>query len=154
MSTSDKLQVITAITALVAVVVGPLVSIWIARRQIRASVISPSRQAWINSLRDAITDYLAKQQIARNQNYFSHADAASLPRIEEIVRLNTRIELLINPNEADHARLAEMVSEMTNTTNRSAADAKGVDIDRQRAEVIALSQSILKREWERVKRGN
>lgn len=151
---SDWMQLITAITALVAVVVGPLVSIYVARREIRASVVSSNRQVWINNLRDTIAEFLAKHAVARNNNFLSHADESSLPRIQEIVWLNTRIELMINPNEADHARLAALISEMTNTIGRSAAESKGANVNEQRAQVILLSQTILKREWERVKRGD
>ncbi|MCC7407828.1 MAG: hypothetical protein IT442_07130 [Phycisphaeraceae bacterium] len=152
LTTSEWTQVITAATALVAVVVGPAVSIYVARRQIRAAVVSANRQVWINSLRDAISDYLAKHAIAWNLNRLLYADKSSVPRIEEIVRLNTRIALLVNPGEPDHARLAKMFDEMTNVINRTKT---GIfDIDWYREQILALSQSIIKREWNRVKRGD
>ena len=46
--------VVSAITALVAIIIGPLVSICIAKNQINASVISTNRQVWINRLRDEL----------------------------------------------------------------------------------------------------
>lgn len=39
----DYAQTVTAITALAAVIVGPLVSLAIAKRQIRAQVVSVNR---------------------------------------------------------------------------------------------------------------
>jgi hypothetical protein len=38
--------------ALVAVIVGPLIQLRIAKRQIRSATVSANRQAWINTLRD------------------------------------------------------------------------------------------------------
>lgn len=46
--------VVSAITAIVAVIVGPLVSIFVAKNQINASVVSTNRQTWINRLRDEL----------------------------------------------------------------------------------------------------
>jgi hypothetical protein len=45
---------ISSLTALAAVVFAPIVSIYVAKRQIRASVVSVNRQAWINRLRDEL----------------------------------------------------------------------------------------------------
>ena len=54
------ISIIAAFTALVAVIVGPIVSFKIAKRQISASTVTISRQHWINDLRDAIADFNAK----------------------------------------------------------------------------------------------
>jgi hypothetical protein len=61
---------LAAATALAAVVIGPLVTIYatnkqnettlrVARDQISASTVSASRQKWIDSLRDTIAEFLA-----------------------------------------------------------------------------------------------
>ena len=47
----DLVLVISAATALVAVIVAPLVSWNIAKRQITASNVSSRRQVWIDELR-------------------------------------------------------------------------------------------------------
>ena len=41
-----------ALTALVAVIISPIISIYVVRKQFRASVISPNRQNWINEFRN------------------------------------------------------------------------------------------------------
>ena len=151
---SDIAIILTAGTALVAVIVGPVVSVYIARRQIRASVVSANRQAWINNLRDAIADYLAKQEMVRNLNVHGYADESSFPRIEETVRLANRIELLINPKEEDHVELAHLICQMANTMNQQNEKNKDFDVDMHRKRIVELSQAILKREWERVKSGD
>lgn len=150
---SDIVQLITAVTALTAVIISPVGAIYIARKQIRASVISTNRQVWINSLRNTIADYLAKQAIVRNLNRLQHADGDSLSRIEDTVRLAGQIELLMNPNESDHAELVKLVCDMTNSLNAQDEANKNFDVE-HRERVVTLSQAILKREWNRVKRGD
>ena len=151
---NDLVAILAAATALAAVIIGPIVSLRIARRHIRASVVSANRQAWINMLRDSIADYLAKQAMARDLNVLEHADDSSLPRIEELIRLNTRLELLINPKEADHAELVDLICQMTSTVNQQNEANKDFDVDAARKRIIDLWQTILKREWERVKQGD
>ena len=43
---------VSSLTALVAVIVAPLIQLRIAKRQIRSTTISANRQVWINTLRD------------------------------------------------------------------------------------------------------
>jgi hypothetical protein len=45
---------VTACTALISAIVGPAVSYVVARRQIRASVISNNRERWTEALRDSV----------------------------------------------------------------------------------------------------
>ena len=150
---TEASQLITAITALVAVFFSPLVALYIARRQIRSSVVSTNRHTWINTLRDTLAEYLSKQAMARNLNRQKYADECSIKRIEEIIRLHQKIELMINPNEKDHAELVELISAMTNTMNRTNGTNEDLDIDSYNDQIVALSQKIFKREWDRVKRG-
>jgi len=57
----DQLTItfITASAALIAGIATPIVSIIIARRQFKASVISNNRERWIEALRHAISEYIA-----------------------------------------------------------------------------------------------
>jgi hypothetical protein len=48
---------VTASTVLISAVTGPLVSYVVARRQIRASVISNNRERWIEALRDSVVEH-------------------------------------------------------------------------------------------------
>jgi hypothetical protein len=148
---NDILTYIAPITALVAVILGPTISIYIARRQIRGSVVSANRQAWSISLRDTLASYMAKQSMARNLNKLHYADQDSLARIEEIVGLQYKIELLLNPTQKDHAELIELLSNVTRTVNQQKDANKDFDIDSCNARIVRLSQMILKLEWERVK---
>jgi hypothetical protein len=146
-------QLITAITALAAVIVSPLIALYVSRLQFRGSVISNNRQQWINTLRDTIAQFLAKQQATR-----SRFDAKTLPHAEflehyeKAARLAYKIYLLLNPKESDHAELATCIARMLGSVDRSSDPS--FDFNAALGQVLDLSQEILKREWTRVKRGD
>jgi hypothetical protein len=151
---SEITQIVMAATAFIAVIVSPLVSVYVARRQIRASVVSNSRQQWINSLRDAMAEFLAKNMMARTLNRQAHADESSFPRYEETLRLGTKIELLLNPNEPEHAEVIKLIGEILSTTSRSSCVPEDFDVQRHVDRIVELSQVIFKRAWDTVKRGH
>ena len=144
------ISALAAITALFAVIVGPRVSFKIAKRQISASTVTTSRRRWINDLRDAIADFNAKASMIYSLARNHHADEHSIPRIEELVQLNYKIELLINPSEEDHAKIVKIVDHITASLR---ANEIGDELDGNKKELISLAQKVLKREWERVKKG-
>jgi hypothetical protein len=152
----EYISLISAITALTAIIIGPLVSWKIAKRQISASTITTSRQQWINNLRETISDFLAKANTVYGLAKNHYANEQSILRIEQLAQLNYKIHLLINPNEEDHSKLARLVDYISSSLNKLA---KTEDIDLihevgdKQEELIKLSQQILKREWERVKAG-
>lgn len=153
---SDTVQFITAATALVAVMVGPAVSLWVARRQIRASVVSSNRQAWINDLRSSIAEFLAEVNLASSIKQAGGHDEKWIERMQKIMQLNHKIDLLINPKESDHANLANLIGEATNAMAgaiRPKADTSD-EWDKRNQRITELSQRILKREWDRVKLGD
>lgn len=60
---APTLSILSLIVAILAVFIGPIISLRIARRQVCSSleiankqVIAPMRQAWINNLRDLISE--------------------------------------------------------------------------------------------------
>ena len=149
-------EMVTAITALVAVVVGPLLSIYVARKQINAAALSTNRQEWINKLRNVLAELIT---IIR---HVPPAYAAnSITGIEAIAKhgeLTEKVELvklLLNPKETDHQELVRLVTsastQMRDSINQQQGNA--VKLGEAAERVVAQSQIILKREWERVKKG-
>ena len=53
------ITLVSATTALVASLVGPLVTLTVARRQISASVLSANRQKWIETLREMLAELIS-----------------------------------------------------------------------------------------------
>lgn len=149
------ISIISTATALVAVIVGPIMSYIIAKRQISASTVTMSRQQWINTLRNAIADFSAKASMTYCLAKNRQANEQSFQRIEEMVQLNYKIELLINPHEEDHAELAQLAEGIASILKLAKFNdpATTSNLDDKQKKLIALSQQILKREWERVKLG-
>ena len=165
----DLVPVISAATALVAVIVSPLVSWNIAKRQITASNVSSKRQVWIDELRRDVAEALAlasrieelrrpSPELSREEqmDVFDRRMEAELRAIELLMR----IKLRLNPNEQEHNDLLAAFQEL----GRAAPDPQPGETDEARRRLQAefgaardnlleITQKILKSEWNRVRRG-
>lgn len=148
--------VVSAVTALVAVIVGPLVSIFVAKNQINASVVSANRQTWINRLRDELATLvgIVHHLPSAHANGSVSADAA-ITEYGRFVEKFQVIKLLINPKETDHQELIRLIEsadkKIIESINNNQANASEFEAAGQR--IVVQSQIVLKREWERVKNG-
>lgn len=147
---------ISAITALVATVVGPLVSWHIAKKQINSSVVSGNRQEWINRLRNVLAELV---MIIR---HVPPAHAANSITLQEAIakhgELTEKIELtklLLNPNEAEHQELLRLISSAGDQVKDAINHGTGraLEMGQTAERIVTQSQIILKKEWNRVKRG-
>jgi hypothetical protein len=140
----------------------------IAKRQI-ADSISLRRQVWIDELRKDASEYLTHiariEDLKRPDTNLSEEDqkknfeerAAASARGHE---LGIRIKLRLNPLEDEHnelVRLLEVLSNVCkdpppNETKEQIALAQTA-FRKARGDVISHIQTILKLEWEKVKRG-
>ena len=168
MNLEDLTRLITTATALVAVIVGPLLQWRIAERQ-AADNISAKRQNWIDELRKDCAAFLqlsAKlEELRRPHPQSSPEDRKRTfdERAETNAKANelfNRIRLRLNPNEADHNRLFELFAGLaatckdpspgeTNDDRRKSAMA----FHEQTNRIVSHRQTILRKEWERVKKG-
>lgn len=141
------LPALSLVVAALAVFVGPIIQVAIARKQIRATVLSANRQRWIDELRQQISEFIT---LAGELNALAkmgmNSGQTTVDKTSKMQMCRMKITLMLNPRESDHQQLLALL--------RSAA----VGIHQSEAEdetnipaVVALSQSILKREWERVK---
>ena len=161
----DKISFLTAgisaIAAIVGVVIGSIVSFLIARQQFKTTVISANRQQWINNLRDCIADFQTKAKIAlvetslalRSETSIAANEKSHYEALKGMRFLVNKAALLLNPNEADHSELFLVMKQLEDQC------VNGDPNDRTREErlqdlITLTGQRILKREWERVKRGN
>ena len=158
---------IPAVTALVAVIVGPIVTLYVARhqnstalavarQQIHAELVSASRQQWINALRDAVAEFLATALmvgVRRAETVQDEAVGEQSQRLARVALLRTKINLLVNPNEADHQRLTALIETATKAvlSIKAADDATASGFGDTQRQIIQVTQQVLKREWERVK---
>jgi hypothetical protein len=146
-----EVAVISAIVAVVAVVVGGLWSWNAAKKQAEAAmlighhqIISPMRQAWINKLRERIAEFkgllfmrqfeLETQQLDRTYHL------AIFQKYEEI-------KLLIHKGEPDHEEIVRCCEVMLHAlTDTPQIDPQQL-ISGSKA-LTAIAQKVLKDEWE------
>lgn len=149
----DKaIPLLSLVVAALAVFVGPLISWSIAKRQVQSSlavankqIVAPMRQAWINSLRDILADLTSSAL----HYYVAGFEERTDEEYQHLTLMEHKLQLMLNPHEADHQQLEELVRKMIAALGRSK------DGDQEFTEthplVVSLSRQILKREWDRVK---
>ena len=146
------LALISALTALAATVVGPLVSFYTTRLQIRATLVSANRQAWINALRDDLSELFA----ILTQGFALGTQETE--RRTRVALLTSRIQLRLNPVEKPSKTLLDLIQKLQALTVQ-ALDDGSVNADNERNflalmnSAVSTSQEILKAEWKRVKKG-
>jgi hypothetical protein len=152
---------VTACTALISAVVGPAVSYVVARRQIRASVISTNRERWTEALRDSVAEYIAllisasmvKLTIAEDPLKALGEDHALLQIFERTVLVKNKIMLLTNPNESRYMELCNVVE----ATYQALISDDPQDLPKIHSASEAITRAgreVLRAEWIRVKRGD
>ena len=152
---------VTASTALISAVTGPLVSYIVARRQIRASVISNNRERWTEALRDSVAEYVAlllsasmvKQNIGQNPVKAVIADHALLDIVQRIILVKNKIMLMADPNESRYSQLCEVV-EATYQALMSDDPEAFAKIPTNAEAITQAGREVLRAEWTRVKRGD
>src|ERR1700674_5259085 len=117
MNVSDfPLSLIAALTALMASVLGPVVTLAVARHQFRANVLSTNRQKWIDMFRDRLAELLflmnAAQVIRRALSDEWRGGAAAIhdnpalaDKIEKTFMAVAQIQLLTKGSEPVHQAL-------------------------------------------------
>lgn len=147
------LALISALTALATTIVTPLLSFYTMRRQIRATLVSANRQAWINALRDDLSEIF--ELLTRHFALRSKAQAGEqTEKRARVVFLGYRIQLRLNPLEENSKKLGALIFRLQALDD---GGERSVEKDDQfrvaMAAAVSTSQEILKTEWKRVKKG-
>lgn len=152
-------SLISATTALLAVILSPAVNwivtrrqVQVAERQIRASTVSSRRQDWIDALRDDLAESVALagriagyRQRAEQDSAASEALAEAEFRADELA---ARIKLRLDPGEAhDHLRDA-----LDGMQAAARGDAPHRPLDQARDHCIDETHRVIRAEWAKLKR--
>ncbi|MDE2269406.1 MAG: hypothetical protein KGL33_10400 [Betaproteobacteria bacterium] len=147
---------ISSLTALAAVVFAPMVSVYVAKRQIRASVVSVNRQAWINRLRDELAFFVCEVRMVPS-TYAANAIKLqeAIKRYEGITLKEEVVKLLLNPTEAEHIELLRLMKTARERAQEAIDNKQGIakQLDEDADRIVTQSQKVLKAEWDRVKSG-
>jgi hypothetical protein len=146
---SSLIPILSLIVTLISVVVGPLIAIRVAKKQIRATVISSNRQQWISSLRDLLAEFLTLAHHISALNGVGHTGEDHIEKVQKLILLQHKIRLLLDPAEKVNQDLIRKAEEIRSAAFHSkpatsADDAEKVGI--LIGEFIILSQAILKHE--------
>jgi hypothetical protein len=156
------LSLITAMTALVASVMGPFVTLSVARRQFRANVISNNRQKWIETFRGRVSELLSLMnaaQVIKRHSIESwqgglgpvHANLGLADKFERAYMALAEIRLLTNLSDGEHQRLNDALA--IALAHLQHEELRDDELAASVEEVIALGRTIIRHEWGRVKRG-
>jgi hypothetical protein len=151
--------VLSSLTALVAVIVGPLIQLRVAKRQIRSTTISANRVAWIERLRDDLATIWARSSDVRVLRASCTNDPVLTAKAQEEARaagvLLNRIRLSLNPSESDHRDLIQIVERLWNIADSvTPYDSRGQVWEQAVKDLMATAPRVLKAEWVRVKKGD
>jgi ATP phosphoribosyltransferase regulatory subunit HisZ len=151
---------VTACSAFVSAAAAPVVSVVIATRQIRVSLVSNNRERWTEALRDSLAEYMAMalsaamlQEALEQEPLDALRENPELARVvERVAQARGRILLMMNPDKPEHLQLCLRVEEAYELL----VDAKGAltPMSKITQAITAAGRNVLKSEWERVKRGD
>jgi len=152
------ISVLSLLIALLAVLVGPIVSWLIAKRQAQITLsiakrhtISPIRQEWIDKLRKHVAEIMSTSHqyfVAHQGDPSEEGKMIADEPFRKRLFLYREIELMLNHDEDDHKQLLRQLDKISfaigelKTINEFS---KGVK------EATRLAQKIFKDEWTRVK---
>ena len=157
------ISTISLIVAGIAVFFGPWISWLVAKHQIEASsnlstaqissalltsnkqIIAPMRQAWINDLRELLSEILSSALHYYVAGYEDRTDQ----EYQRVTHLEHKIKLMLNPKEEDHQRLEEKIRNLIESIEQHPKFSDNFPDIHQ--EIVSLSRQVLKREWNRVK---
>jgi hypothetical protein len=133
---TTAILLLSATIALIAMVVGPAISLLIAKKQIasgfetqrqqtdtairvarlnfNALVVSTNRQRWIDNLRDTVAELVALQMSVGADLRIGCMDQTVLDRIRRVLELSMKVELFINPNEPAHDGFQTLIHRLQN----------------------------------------
>ncbi len=148
------IPILSLIVAALAVFVGPVISWRVARRQLTATlevsnkqITAPMRQAWINNLRDILSEIASSALHYHVAGFEERTDQ----EYQHLTHLEYKVILVLNPHENDHQRLEKLISQMTGMLGGKGSATLDAEFQVCHKAVIKLSRDVLKREWNRIK---
>lgn len=124
----------------------------LGKLQTWASVVSTSRQRWIDAMRDDVAEFLtldaSYKGFDRNpsreeaENIKAHRAARELLRRQML--LLRRLRLRMNPADDDHAELYQLMRSLLSRDQEESGETAEL--------IVSLTQNLLKLEWDRVRR--
>lgn len=147
---SEIISFLAMLVSLVAVIIGPIVTFKVAKRQI----VSPIRQKWIDELRELISEYLSECEkiLVLGEDGILDKEETGEKTFTRLLYLEQKLKLMLNPNEERHIELLGIFNEITEEIHHGVRNI--IDFGGRLKGATEVSQKILKEEWVRVKSGD
>src|SRR2546422_7939219 len=117
----EAIPILSLVVAVLAVFIGPLISLRVAKRQIESSlevankqIVAPMRQAWINSLRDLLAELTSTALHYHVAGFEERTDE----EYRRLTLLEHKVAMMLNPLEDDHKRLEKLIRKMVSGLER------------------------------------
>ena len=140
---------LTVAIAIIAVIVGPAVTLWLGRRQLKATVLSTNRQQWIHILRDQLSELNSIATVVIWHLKQGTADDKEFPeRVGRAFFLESKIKLLLNPDKPLQKTLLNEVENVTGLIS------KKTDLDKFQAALEKMNNAgvaLFRETWVKVK---
>ncbi|MQA37840.1 hypothetical protein [Rugamonas aquatica] len=167
------LPICSLIVAALAIVVAPFVSWQVAKRQAKTSlivaqkqVIAPMRQKWIDSLRDRVAEFLSTahwyyvaggDQVIPSpddEDKFEEHESLQIQQVDrKMVFMLNQIDMMLNPKEADHIALMDALNRVRRGCfQQNEPGRRHIFVPDLVDEARGLCKTVLKREWDRLKK--
>ena len=151
---------VTACSALVSAAAGPVVSVIVSTRQIRASLVSSNREQWTVALRDSLAEYVALvvstailQEAQQKGPLTAIRDDPQLASLaERVAQAKNRILLMVNPTNPEHFQLCLPVEQAYRLLLEGKGSVK--EVAGCADAITNAGRVVLRHEWARVKRGD
>ena len=115
----NALIIVPSITALLAVILSPLISLHIANRQARLHAIVLDRKDTIKEMRRTFSELVTHLMIVNGERALgriSHKEATE--KLEKAFRLETELSLMLSADIEDHACVLRNITEARNRVFR------------------------------------
>ncbi len=146
---NNTISIISLLVALLAVFFGPIISIIIAKMQLKGvsrQILSPIRQKWINEL----TEVLAKISSKSLHYWTSGFEDRSDEDYYELTFLEYKLGLLLDTKTSSHLEIIkiirELVSELQSTKDNTQK------FQELHEELMDIGRKILKHEREKIEK--
>ncbi|PYT01731.1 MAG: hypothetical protein DMF63_02475 [Acidobacteria bacterium] len=146
------------VVALIAVMVSPIASYFIVKKQITATVLSTERKEWINALRVDVASFVANlfSLIEAHKHFQEMSGESNWLRFKEqlnsLTMLHIKIKIMLDPNDERQNRLSETIELAVNLVLESMANATTQKFSDAYNALVPLTRDVVEQELKSIKK--
>jgi uncharacterized paraquat-inducible protein A len=144
---SATAAMIAAIVALFSLIISPIVTYKIAKKQISTTVLSNERKEWINSLQSDISAFVSQAMfLASGYHSLFYPKEKTVEILEQVFALHIQIQLKLNLSISSHKNLEEIVNKIASELEKLSTKSEDYNLIVKYLEEIVPSTRIVVQE--------